>query len=419
MADEKGRILKRWRLPAVRWTQLAAALRQLKLGKLDRLTAGATGVWSGGDRRALGRSLRGLAREVRALSDVELAHAAAFGGGPGILVIAGTGSIAFGKNRKGEKGRAGGLGALLGDEGSGFWIGREALREPKLGKFFPENLALKLTHDPKPIRAIASLTPQVFRLASRNRSALRITREAGRHLGKLALTLSKSLRLPNSAPVSLHGSVFKNKILLRSFQSYTGRRFVLLRRHHARKSTPQKAPDPQLWAPRSQRNLLTPVSLRRYNGQMKIALGADHAGFELKHQLQAILEKQGHTVLNMGTDSAEAVDYPDYAKKVALAVVNGKAERGIMVCGSGVGACVAANKVPGARAGLCHDTFSAHQGVEDDDVNVLCLGARVVGCSLAAEIVKIWLAARFSNADRHRRRRDKVIALETEFSGGK
>jgi ribose 5-phosphate isomerase B len=152
---------------------------------------------------------------------------------------------------------------------------------------------------------------------------------------------------------------------------------------------------------------------------MKIALGADHAGFELKNQLQTILEKHGHTVLNMGTDSAEAVDYPDYARKVALAVVEGNAERGIMVCGSGVGACVAANKVPGARAGLCHDTFSARQGVEDDDVNVLCLGARVIGSSLAEEIVKVWLAARFSNVDRHRRRRDKVIAMEKEFSGGK
>ncbi|MBI3551394.1 MAG: ribose 5-phosphate isomerase B [Elusimicrobia bacterium] len=152
---------------------------------------------------------------------------------------------------------------------------------------------------------------------------------------------------------------------------------------------------------------------------MKIALGADHAGYELKAQLQKILESQGHAVLNQGTDSGEAVDYPDYAKKVALAVAQGKAERGIMVCGSGVGASVAANKVPGVRAGLCHDTFSARQGVEDDDVNVLCLGARVIGASLAEEIVKVWLAARFSKAERHQRRLDKVIAIERQYSGGK
>jgi len=152
---------------------------------------------------------------------------------------------------------------------------------------------------------------------------------------------------------------------------------------------------------------------------MKIALGADHAGYQLKAQLHGILEKLGHTVADQGTDSDEAVDYPDYAKKVAVAVARGEAERGIMVCGSGVGATVAANKVPGVRAGLCHDTFSAHQGVEDDDVNVLCLGARVVGSSLAEEIVGVWLKARFSNADRHKRRRDKVVALEKEFSGGK
>src|ERR1019366_1721712 len=114
-----------------------------------------------------------------------------------------------------------------------------------------------------------------------------------------------------------------------------------------------------------------------------------------------------------------AVDYPDYAKKVALAVAGGKAERGIMVCGSGVGASVAVNKVPGARGGLCHDTFSAHQGVEDDDVNILCLGARIIGASLAEEIVKVWLGARFSKLERHQRRLDKVIAIEKEFSRGK
>ena len=148
---------------------------------------------------------------------------------------------------------------------------------------------------------------------------------------------------------------------------------------------------------------------------MKIAVGADHGGYELKKAIQQHLEKQGHSVANLGTDTSDAVDYPDYAAKVATAVTEGKAERGIMVCGSGVGACVAANKVPGARAGLCHDTFSAHQGVEDDDVNILCLGARVIGTQLALEIVDTWIRARFSDAERHRRRRDKVIMLEKKY----
>lgn len=150
---------------------------------------------------------------------------------------------------------------------------------------------------------------------------------------------------------------------------------------------------------------------------MKIAIGADHGGFSLKGPAIVELRKLGHQVEDLGTNSPEPVDYPDYARKVAEAVVSGKAERGIVICGSGVGACVAANKVPGVRAGLCHDTFSAHQGVEDDDVNVLCLGARVVGEQLALEILRVWLAARFSNAERHKRRRDKVIAMEREFAG--
>ena len=152
---------------------------------------------------------------------------------------------------------------------------------------------------------------------------------------------------------------------------------------------------------------------------MKIALGADHAGYELKDRILAHLKRNGHSVENFGTDSADAVDYPDFAHKVAGAVASGGAERGIVVCGSGVGACVAANKVPGVRAGLCHDTFSAHQGVEDDDVNVLCLGARVVGLNLALEIVDAWLAARFSGAERHIRRRDKVLALEAAYAKAK
>ena len=148
---------------------------------------------------------------------------------------------------------------------------------------------------------------------------------------------------------------------------------------------------------------------------MRIALGCDHGGFELKKLLHAFLEREGHTVLNVGVDSPDPVDYPDYTRKVAQAVLRGEAERGIMVCGSGVGASVAANKVPGIRAGLCHDTYSAHQGVEHDDINVLCLGGRVIGCELACEIVRAFLGAKFSNAERHVRRRDKVTALEAAF----
>lgn len=149
---------------------------------------------------------------------------------------------------------------------------------------------------------------------------------------------------------------------------------------------------------------------------MKIVLGADHAGFELKRMIAERLRQQGHAIEDFGVFSTDPADYPDYARKVAEAVAQGRAERGIMVCGSGVGACVAANKVPGARAGLCHDTFSARQGVEDDDVNVLCLGARVVGSELAFEILKAFLGARFSDAERHRRRKDKVTAIERDYS---
>jgi ribose 5-phosphate isomerase B len=148
---------------------------------------------------------------------------------------------------------------------------------------------------------------------------------------------------------------------------------------------------------------------------MNIAIGADHGGFQLKAVLADSMRKLGHTVKDLGTNSPEAVDYPDYSRAVAQAIRDGIAERGIVVCGSGVGACVAANKVPGIRAATCHDTFSAHQGVEDDDMNVLCLGARIVGPELAKEIVRTFLSASFSNAERHVRRLGKVSAIEREF----
>jgi len=145
---------------------------------------------------------------------------------------------------------------------------------------------------------------------------------------------------------------------------------------------------------------------------MRIAVGADHAGFPLKEQLVGFLQSAGHAVLDLGTHSCDPVDYPDFAKAVAETLVEGKAERGLLVCGSGVGACVAANKLPGIRAALCHETYSARQGVEHDDVNVLCLGARVIGSELALEVLRVWLAARFSEEERHKRRLAKIAALE-------
>jgi RpiB/LacA/LacB family sugar-phosphate isomerase len=149
---------------------------------------------------------------------------------------------------------------------------------------------------------------------------------------------------------------------------------------------------------------------------MRIAIGSDHAGFEMKQGLVAILRGQGHQVEDLGTHSGDPVDYPDFARAVGEAVTSRGAERGIVLCGSGVGASVAANKLNGVRAGLCHDTYSAHQGVEHDDINVLVLGARIIGPALAREIVEAFLAARFSNEERHARRLAKVLALERRAS---
>lgn len=146
---------------------------------------------------------------------------------------------------------------------------------------------------------------------------------------------------------------------------------------------------------------------------MKIAIASDHAGFPLKQTLIDCLKRLGHKVEDLGTNSAEVpVDYPDFTAKVAEAVTRGKANRGIMVCGSGVGACVAANKFKGVRAAICHDTYSAHQGVEHDDMNVLCLGARVIGPALALEITEAFSGAVFSNEARHVRRLDKIRSFE-------
>src|SRR6185437_9510813 len=137
---------------------------------------------------------------------------------------------------------------------------------------------------------------------------------------------------------------------------------------------------------------------------MVMAFACDHGGFPLKARLLQEIQAQGAEVLDLGTNSSAAVDYPDYAEALGRAIIEGRAQAGVLVCGSGVGASVAANKLPGIRAGLCHDSFSARQGREDDDCNVLCLGARVVGPELAADLVRIWMAARFSGAERHQRR---------------
>lgn len=145
---------------------------------------------------------------------------------------------------------------------------------------------------------------------------------------------------------------------------------------------------------------------------LKVAIGADHAGFGLKQEMGLLVKELGHDLVDLGTHNTESVDYPDFAEKVARAVQSGAAQRGIMVCGSGVGACIAANKVAGIRAAICHDTYSAHQGVEHDDMNVLVMGGRIVGGALAREIAAAFLGASFSNEDRHVRRLNKVLAIE-------
>ncbi len=151
---------------------------------------------------------------------------------------------------------------------------------------------------------------------------------------------------------------------------------------------------------------------------MRIAVGADHAGTPLNETAIAELRRLGHDVVDLGThDPSQPDDYPDYAAAVAEQVTSGRCDRGLLICGSGVGVSVAANKVPGIRAAMCHDTYSAHQGVEHDNMNVLCLGARVVGPELMLDLVGAFLAARFTGEERHRRRLEKVMTLERRFCG--
>jgi ribose 5-phosphate isomerase B len=152
---------------------------------------------------------------------------------------------------------------------------------------------------------------------------------------------------------------------------------------------------------------------------LTVAIAADHGGFALKEDLIAWLSKQDYIISDRGAEKfVPGDDYPDYAREIGRFVAAGRAECGILICGSGVGASVAANKIPGVRAGLCHDTYSAHQGVEHDDVNILCLGARVIGLELAKEVVTAFLGASFSGEDRHCRRLQKVQAIEDEALKG-
>lgn len=150
---------------------------------------------------------------------------------------------------------------------------------------------------------------------------------------------------------------------------------------------------------------------------MKLVIASDHAGFPLKEDVRAYLAKSGHEVVDLGAYQLDPLDdYPDYAELVGEAIKRGDAPRGILICGSGVGVCVAANKIPGIRAGMCHDTYSAHQGVEHDDMNVIVLGARIVGSSLAYELVDVFLKAKFvSSEKRFVRRFNKVMAIEAKY----
>lgn len=146
---------------------------------------------------------------------------------------------------------------------------------------------------------------------------------------------------------------------------------------------------------------------------MKIAIASDHAGYDLKELVKKTIADAGHEVIDLGTDTAaKPADYPDFAMAVGTALLKGQVERGVLICGSGVGASVAANKIPGVRAGLCHDHYSAGQGVEHDDMNVLVMGARVIGIATANDLLNSFLAARFSGEERHVRRLEKVHAIE-------
>ncbi len=159
------------------------------------------------------------------------------------------------------------------------------------------------------------------------------------------------------------------------------------------------------------------MSASKNTGLPTVAVGGDHAGFPLKKVVCELLQKEQYTLFDCGAHDETSSDYPDFAVAVAKEILSGKAQKGILVCGSGVGVSVAANKIPGIRAALCHDTYSAHQGVEHDDMNVLCVGARVIGPELAIEIIRSFLGARYTPLERHARRLDKVLKIESDGIG--
>lgn len=228
LADESGKIVKRARLPGALWPQapelLRAALRRWGSPRLEALTLGGKGLWHERARRALRPKLRDLARRVTVMSDLELSHRAAFAGGPGVLLIAGTGSAALGRDARGRLRRAGGWGPLLGDEGSAFWLGREALREPALARLWPEDLPLRLAADAQPVRAVASLARQVLARAKKgDAAAQRLRARAARELARLALEASKGLAAP--VPLVLHGGLFADRLLAASVLAALGGRF--------------------------------------------------------------------------------------------------------------------------------------------------------------------------------------------------
>lgn len=150
---------------------------------------------------------------------------------------------------------------------------------------------------------------------------------------------------------------------------------------------------------------------------MIVAVACDHGGFSLKDEVLAAVRECGHEPIDLGTLGPESVDYPDFAEMVAEAILEGKAERGILICGSGVGAAIAANKFPGIFACLCHDTYSAHQGVEHDDMNVLCLGARIIGPAMAKELVRAFLGANYFDTGNYARRVAKIHKIEVRYQG--